>query len=195
MKTVVALVALACSASAFAPSFSGVTKTSLSVASLDGMIGVDVESGNKVFDPLNLSEKLPADFARAAELANGRSAMLATLGWVAPKIFGTFDSVDVTTSDPVKAILEVDPQGWAQILAFCGIAEGIKYRAALNGKSFTGPGEPFLDYLKQYPKDDAARKSMHLKELKNGRLAMIGIISFLSNNLIPGSVPFLPADF
>lgn len=32
-------------------------------------------------------------------------------------------------------------------------------------------------------------------ELKNGRLAMIAIISFISAHYIPGSVPLLPAGF
>jgi hypothetical protein len=32
-------------------------------------------------------------------------------------------------------------------------------------------------------------------ELKNGRLAMIGIISFLVSHNIPGSVPALPSVF
>jgi len=159
------------------------------------MMGVDVETGNKIFDPLNLNDKLPADFARAAELANGRSAMLATVGWVWPKVFGTFDSSDVTTTDPIKAIFEADPQWWAQFFLLCGVIEAYKYRMALKGKSSTGPGEPVIDYLRGYPKDEAGRKAMHLKELKNGRLAMIGIASFVANYYIPGSVPLLPSDF
>jgi hypothetical protein len=167
----------------------------LKLSALDGMIGTSVETGNKVFDPLNLGEKLPVDFARAAELSNGRAAMLASVGWIAPKIFGTFDSTDVTTTDPIKAIFEADPQWWAQFFLLCGIVEGAKYRATLEGKTFTGPGEPFLDYLKLYPKDEAGRKDMHLKELKNGRLAMIAVAAYVSNYFIPGSVPGIPAIF
>merc|ERR1711907_614627 len=35
-------------------------------------------------------------------------------------------------------------------------------------------------------------KNMQLRELKNGRLAMIGIASFLAAEAVPGSVPLYP---
>lgn len=115
--------------------------------------------------------------------------MLATVGWVFPKLFGTFDSTDVTTTDPIDAILQADPQWWAQWLLICGVFEGYKYKMALEGKSFTGGGEPAVDYLKLYPEDKAAREQIELKELKNGRLAMIGIAGFVANHILPGSCP------
>jgi DNA-binding transcriptional ArsR family regulator len=37
--------------------------------------------------------------------------------------------------------------------------------------------------------------SQHLKELKNGRLAMIAVAAYLSNYFIPGSVPGIPSIF
>lgn len=40
--------------------------------------------------------------------------------------------------------------------------------------------------------DPAKLKELQTMELKNGRLAMIGIISFASAVAIPGSVPFYP---
>lgn len=40
--------------------------------------------------------------------------------------------------------------------------------------------------------DPAKMKEIQLAELKNGRLAMIGIISFACAESIPGSVPFYP---
>jgi len=195
MKVALCTLALAASASAFAPVAPSATKSSaLSYApELDDMIGADVETGKKIFDPLNLSEYVPPSYARAAEIANGRSAMLATVGWFWPAKIGMFDSTDVTTTDPMKAILEADPQWWAQFIIFCATIEGYKYREGLNGKSSTGGGEPVIDYLKGYPKDEAGRRAMELKELKNGRLAMLGIASFVSAHYIPGSVPLLPA--
>jgi hypothetical protein len=143
-----------------------------------------------------LNEILPADFARKAELSNGRSAMLANVGWFWPKLVGTFDSDDVTTTDPIDAIMQADAQWWAQFILFCGVIEGIKYRGEINGKSYTGEGPACIDWAQQWDKLDAeAKEQMRMKELKNGRLAMIGFASYVAAHFIPGSVPLLPADF
>ena len=49
MKVVLSTLALAASASAFAPSAVGQSKTALSVAAeLDDMVGASIETGNKV---------------------------------------------------------------------------------------------------------------------------------------------------
>ena len=40
--------------------------------------------------------------------------------------------------------------------------------------------------------DPEKLKELQLAELKNGRLAMIGIISFATAVALPGSVPFYP---
>lgn len=191
MKSVAAITLLAGSAAAFAPVQTARVGSSLNYAAeLDSMIGGGgPESGGKVFDPCNLSEYVPPSWAREAELSNGRSAMLATVGWVFPKLFGTFESTDVTTTDPIDAILQADPQWWAQWIVICGVFEGYKYKRALDGKSYLGGDEPAVDYLKLYPEDPAEREVLKMKELKNARLAMIGIAGLVSNHFIPGSCP------
>uniref|UniRef100_A0A7R9W903 Plastid light harvesting protein n=1 Tax=Pseudictyota dubia TaxID=2749911 RepID=A0A7R9W903_9STRA len=191
--------ALAGSAHGFAPASSGSKASSLQMSSMpadyEGMVGIDVETGNKFFDPCGFSNYIPAKWAREAELANGRSAMLASVGWLWPQIFGTFDSTDVTTTDPIKAFSEADPQWWAQFIIFCGTIEAYKYRKGLEGKSSTGGGEPAVDWMRSYPADEEGRRAMELKELKNGRLAMIAVASYFSAHFIPGSVPSLGYDF
>mmetsp|Transcript_28582 Transcript_28582/g.42259 ORF Transcript_28582/g.42259 Transcript_28582/m.42259 type:complete len:199 (-) Transcript_28582:325-921(-) len=197
MKTsaTLALATLFGSASAFSPSARTASTSALQMSELDGMLGVSVETGNKVYDPLELNQWVPAKWARETEIANGRSAMLATVGWFWPQIFGTFDSQDVTTTDPIDAIMQADPQWWAQFIVLCGTFEAYKYKKGLEGKSSCGPGTPVVDYMKGYPEDEEARNTMHMRELKNGRLAMIGVASFISAHFIPGSVPALPVGF
>lgn len=197
IKAIICLLAFVSSTSAFAPSAQhSKSLISLNAAKeLDGMVGVGVETGGIVWDPLDISDYLDPTWARAAELANGRSAMLATVGWVWPKYFGTFDSTDVTTTDPIGAILQADPQWWAQFVILCGTIEAWKYKESLNGKTFNHGGEPVVDWAGRYPSDQEGRREIELQELKNGRLAMIAIASFLANHFIPGSVPLLPPGF
>jgi hypothetical protein len=193
MKTAI-IATLVGSAAAFAPApVARVESSSLSYAKeLDSMAGVSNEVGGKVWDPLGLSDYVPTDWARRAELSNGRSAMLATVGYFFPKVFGTFDSTDVTTTDPIDAILQADPQWWAQFVVLCGVFETWKYKQELQGKSFLGGAEPAVDYLKLWPEDAAKQEELKLKELKNARLAMIGIAGLVSNHLLPGSCPVPP---
>ena len=139
---------------------------------------------------MNLAQWAPAEHLRKAELSNGRSAMLASVGWFFPALVGTFASDDVTTTDPLEAVMQADPQWWAQFVVFCGVIEGIKYRAELEGKSYTGDGPAAIDWAGQWDKLSAEQKEdMRLKELKNGRLAMLAVASFVSAAIIPGSVP------
>ncbi len=110
--------------------------------------------------------------------------MLATVGYVFPKYFGTFEG-SVTADDPIAAIGQADLQWWAQFVIFCGTIEGIKYRAELEGKSSTGGlvKDAAIDWSGNYPADEEGRKKIELQELKNGRLAMLGIAGFVSVSL------------
>merc|ERR1719223_994181 len=158
MKTAAILTLLTGTAAAFAPAPSSKASTSLQISSdLDDMVGVSVETGGKAWDPLNLSDYIPPERARAAELANGRSAMLATVGYVFPKWFGHFAG-NVSVDDPIAAIGQADLQWWAQFIIFCGTIEGIKYRAELDGKSSTGGAtkDAAIDWSGSYPADEAA---------------------------------------
>mmetsp|Transcript_7362 Transcript_7362/g.18271 ORF Transcript_7362/g.18271 Transcript_7362/m.18271 type:complete len:197 (+) Transcript_7362:23-613(+) len=191
MKSIAALTVLG-SAAAFSPAPVSRVGSSIGYAAeLDTMTGIGPETGNKVFDPLGLSDYVPTDWARRAELSNGRSAMLATVGWAWPKLFGTFDSQDVTTTDPIDAILQADPQWWAQFIILCGVFETWKYKQELDGKSFIGGAgaEPAVDYLKLWPDDPKAQTNLRNKELKNARLAMLGVAGWTANHFLPGACP------
>jgi hypothetical protein len=191
MKIALILSAIA-GASAFAPVSQTARTSALAVsAELQGIRGIGPETGGKVFDPLELAQWAPIEHLRKAELANGRSAMLATVGWSFPKIF-MFPDGPIDTTDPIDAFFKADPQWWAQFIIFCGTIEAIKARGEMEGKSFTGDvtKEAALDWSKQWGKmSEKERELMAMKEIKNGRLAMIAIAGFAANALIPGAVP------
>ena len=118
--------------------------------------------------------------------------MLATVGWAFPKFF-VFPNGPIDTTDPIAAFFKADYQWWAQFIIFCGVIEGIKARGEMEGKSFSGEinKDAALDWANAWGKmDEKKREDMALKEIKNGRLAMIGIAGFAANELIPGAVPF-----
>lgn len=119
--------------------------------------------------------------------------MLAFVGWYWPALVGTFDADDVTTTDPIDAILQADPQWWAQFILLGGVIESLKYKADLDGtSSYTGEGPAFFDWSGKWAGlDEAGQKKVRLQELKNGRLAMIGVMTLLADHFIPGSVPIL----
>merc|ERR1711957_665351 len=83
--------------------------------SLEDIPGVGIETGNKVWDPVDMNRWLPADIARDYELANGRVAMLANVGWFWPTYVGHFEG-KVSTTDPIAAIMQCDSQWWAQFI-------------------------------------------------------------------------------
>jgi hypothetical protein len=83
MKIIALLLALASSASAFAPAAQNAAVSQLSAAKLDEMAGFTAPF--KGFDPLGLAD-LGSDetlaWFRAAELKHSRVAMLATTGYI-----------------------------------------------------------------------------------------------------------------
>ena len=118
--------------------------------------------------------------------------MLATVGWYFPK-FWTFEG-PVDTTDPIEAFFKSDMQWWAQFIIFCGTIEAWKYRAEQEGKSFTGEvgKEAAIDWTGNWAKmTPEQQETMATKELKNARLAMIGIAGLAASTFIPGSVPGL----
>merc|ERR1719453_2755708 len=114
----------------------------------DGAAGATVEVGKKPFDPLKLAQWRDFDELRACELKNGRVAMLASVGWVWPQMFGLFNSDDVTTTDPIDAISQVAPEAWIQMLILAGCFESLEYKHKISGSE-----KPLWDPLELMPKD------------------------------------------
>ncbi|CAM9679710.1 unnamed protein product [Scytosiphon promiscuus] len=153
-------------------------------ASLEAIGGYDVETGGKPLDPLNLAKYIPAETLRKYETVHCRVAMLACVGYAFPQIFGMFDATDVTSANGIDAFFQTAPEAWAQIVGACGIVEAAKWKHEQSEET-----TPFYDPFKGWPKTEVEQEKMKMRELKNGRAAMLCWASFMSAALIPGSVP------
>jgi hypothetical protein len=143
---------------------------------LDGWVG-----GEKGFDPLSVTDALPVYFVREAELKHCRVCMLATLGWIATDLGIRFPAEmfqNVSTIDAHDAM--VDKQVMQPFLCTIAILECYAFWLAKNGyeESVGGTGVvreagDFFLGKSFLPKDPEANAQMRLKELENGRLAML----------------------
>merc|ERR1719231_1006656 len=173
------------------------------------MEGTGPETGGKVFDPWGLSKIASAEtlaWYRACELKHSRIAMAAATGWayvssggplfpgyISPSEGVTFESLGIHGYEAWAATPE---SGKAQIIGIIGILE-ILGEASVKPHYMMGgtPGKiPLLwdplGFTSKLSPETLARK--RTAELKNGRLAMIGVMSLVSAHFIPGSVPLLP---
>lgn len=136
---------------------------------------------------------------RAAELKHGRCAMLATTGYLVQAAgfhFPGMLSSDVSFADlssmkPIEQWAAVPAAGKAQILLTIFLAEiyseaqGTHY---MKGGEFPTIVFPPIDFSGV---SDQTMKVKRDRELNNGRLAMIAIMSFIAAANVPGSVPVL----
>mmetsp|Transcript_1032 Transcript_1032/g.2652 ORF Transcript_1032/g.2652 Transcript_1032/m.2652 type:complete len:207 (-) Transcript_1032:309-929(-) len=203
MKIAALLLALASSASAFAPTAQNAASTALSAANLDEMAGFTAPF--KGFDPLGLadlgSEETLAWF-RAAELKHSRVAMLATTGYLVQAAgfhFPGMLSKDVSfeslsTMKPFDAWDAVPEGGKQQIIGAIFLAEIIQESQKphyLKGGDLPTVIFPPINFSNV---DAETLKTKRSRELNNGRLAMIAIMSFVAAANVPGSVPALAGN-
>jgi hypothetical protein len=110
---------------------------------------------------------------------------------------------DVAAMNPVTAFFTLPGTALAQIFGFVSIFEFYEMTHK-NGKwvgnvVFDGPMTPnmntwdILGFTEGKTEEDLV--DMKTKELKNGRLAMWGTLSFVAAATIPGSVPFITYAF
>jgi len=99
---------------------------------------------------------------------------------------------DIATAAPLDAIKMVPAAGWLQILAVAGIFEAVAYHRQYNlgGRI---PGDYGFDPLgftkREGGFDSEELTSIRMKEIKNGRVAMMTIAAWVSNEAIPGALP------
>jgi len=163
--------------------------------------------GNKGFDPFNCSVDISTlKKYREAEIKHGRLAMLASVGWPLSEIYHPYLSKLANKMDMLSfngkapSILnggldKINPVFFMAIIVFTATVESI----GLN-KEYTKdtiPGDLGFDPLKLYVnKDPRTKRDLELKELNNGRLAMVAITyyalsEFLNNMPVIKNTPFL----
>lgn len=128
---------------------------------------------------------------REAELKHGRAAMLATLGMVVPEFVRV--PGEQFSFEAIPRVIDAHdacPDSMIQIFGWISFLEAVSFPALANMNEFDrAPGDFGFDPLKLYPKDPAAQKAMQIKELKNGRLAMIAIGGMVAGAVVTGK-PF-----
>jgi hypothetical protein len=128
---------------------------------------------------------------REAELKNGRVAMLATLGMVVPEFIRV--PGEAYSFDAIPRVIDAHdklPDSMIQIFGWISFLEAVQWPALANMNVFDRePGNFGFDPLKLMPQDPAKANEMRLKELKNGRLAMVAIGGMVAGALVTGK-PF-----
>jgi hypothetical protein len=201
------------SISAFAPTLHHVVQPRASVhMSVADMDGYGPETGNKVFDPVGLAE-MGGDktlaFFRHAEIKHGRVAMAAMVGFLFHINHIHFDGYlslhppiqfeTLSNMGPFDAWNAIPLLGQMQIL---WTIAGLEHASECLDPAghYTKGGTPGnLKFLKNFWDTPGFTKKLsaeqlaekRLSEIKNGRLAMIGVASICSAIAIPGSVPLL----
>mmetsp|Transcript_35497 Transcript_35497/g.83104 ORF Transcript_35497/g.83104 Transcript_35497/m.83104 type:complete len:328 (-) Transcript_35497:138-1121(-) len=150
--------------------------------------------GNKGFDPLNCATSMDVlNYNREAELKHGRLAMLAAVGWpvselVQPVLAKAVGAPDLLAyNEKAPSVLNggldyINPLFFMAVLIFTATVESV----ALNiPKGTRIPGDLGFDPLSLYTgKTEDVKRDLELKELNNGRLAMLAITYFAVSEFI-----------
>jgi len=99
---------------------------------------------------------------------------------------------DLATAAPLDAIKMVPMAGWVQIFFVAGWFECIGYERQWNQENSI-PGDYGYDPLGFTKRPGGLEsdelKDLRLKEIKNGRVAMMTMAAWVSDELIPGAFP------
>lgn len=144
---------------------------------LDGSLVGDVG-----FDPLYLSDYINLDYAATSEVKHGRICMLAALGMLVQEIVHLPNPM-YAEPNPLKAIYSVPVEAWVQIILVICLIELATFK-----KTYEDGADLGFDPLNMGKGGNL--KELQLKEVKNGRLAMIATVGFIMQTIASGKPIF-----
>jgi len=218
---------LVAGSSAFTPSVSHSSKTSLNGAGRAELEAIASKCNPQIgfYDPLNLADKdfwgmgndATIGFLRQSEIKHGRIAMFAFVGYIVQSSFtlpwaqtlagaahpsaelspeAQWDAVPVGAKWQIFTVISA-----LELWDECGggyldhYTKGRKPGQYPSFKLFGDNVHPVLDLYDPFgfnkKMSEEVKEKRLIRELNNGRLAMLGIFSFLCADKIPGSVPLL----
>jgi len=190
MKSAATIVALAASASAFAPAPQGTKSTALNDVWDNYIGGQNFMGGEMKYDPLKLSETYEplVPFFREAEIRHGRTAQLAVVGFIAtdfvriPGEAYSFENIPKVI-DAHNILLEGPMH---QLLLWIGLFDAVITIPAIQAtmKGEREPGDFGIDYGKGA--DDAKKNKLQMNELLHGRLAMCAVGGIATQSVMTG---------
>jgi len=147
--------------------------------------------GDAGFDPLGFSDYFDMKWLRESELKHGRVSMLAVLGFVVQQFVTLPGMTHVDDSNLAPEAAGISPM--LQIVFGMGILEWWSNNGKVTMEDMFSdpnrkPGDLGFDPLnmgKGAPSED-----MQLKEIKNGRLAMLAIGGMIHHNFVTGGPLF-----
>jgi len=168
----------------------------LGILSPGSVLSDCVMVGNKGFDPLNLAKTLEElDTFREAEIKHGRLAMLAAVGWplserLQPYLAKSMGAPDLLAAGGKAPSLlnggleNINPLFFLGILGFTGFVE-TQVLTKMKKRENRIPGDLGFDPL-GFSKDasEASKRDYQLKELQNGRLAMLAIVGYVAEEFV-----------
>jgi hypothetical protein len=153
----------------------------------NGMVGSEYAGfGSYQFDPANLAERWPEHLPwyREAELKHGRVAMLAFLGLIVPDSVRLDPSLDFVNAHKklIGPGLGEGPMWW--LLIFCSVVESFRFRQiGLGFEKITVQNAGDLGLKLFAPSTKEGMVQMQVRELKNGRLAMLAVSGILTQGV------------
>jgi len=192
MFSVLVVSALLCVSNAFMSSSRAVSRNSLTMkleGAAEGLVGSDIEYPE--FDPWGFTKGISEEklfWYRAAELKHARVAMLAALGQIFASFYHLGDPVFSQGDKPIQAFNQViTERPLAAFQIFLAIFAVEAFGQFNQVKPGAAPGDLGFDPLGLKPSDPETWEKVQLRELKNGRLAMLAIAGMLYTEYLTGN--------